>query len=97
MMYSSEHSIRGFAEEVLLVIQTEYATPGVYVVVFKNVVRIIVALQVPEALKARVNALIEALSDVHLRHYFVPCNKEAQHYYAEHATRNETERIELGH
>lgn len=58
-----------------LVIYTVYAAPGVYVIVFENIVRVIVPLHVPEALKAPVDTLIETLNNAHLRHYFVPCNK----------------------
>lgn len=59
----------------LIVIYTKHATPRVYVIVFKHVIRVIIALHVPEALKGRVNTLLEALDYVHLCHHLASRHK----------------------
>lgn len=62
---SSESSPR------LIVIYTEYAAPRVYVIVFEHVIRVIIALRVPETLEGRVYTLLEALDYIDLRHHLV--------------------------
>lgn len=68
---SSESSLR------LIVIYTEHAAPRVYMIVFKYVIRVIIALHIPETLESCVYTLLEVLNYVYLRHHLVSSYKHS--------------------
>lgn len=61
----------------LVVIYTEHAAPRVHVIVLQYVIRVIIALHVPETLEGRADTLAEALNDIHLHRHFASANKKS--------------------